>query len=405
MFESIGRLSFVFVVIAAFIPLFGMDEASVRQHAKVGALFASHIRLREHEIVADHTEPIPSDTTQKFKKLILHDPSTLLLLNAKALYRFYDKTDRLGGHTNGDHYLGGIRTGEELSPAFNEAIVAEHRDNPLCFLSECIRENCELSRLTDWSYARTKFEQEVVRQIELQVTHESEAGMNIVNVGAGDLFQDLVILSTLLEKNKGIRKINYFCIDRGYETYIKAANNKEVWDHHRFDYAERDIHETHAQCAQLFTWLRNICPACHLHLYVFGSVEEYVQRCETNAELKANVYLGADLDKKMCSDLPAYLQKLSKGPDTDEFKNGHEAYLSAPIKRILKPHGVGLYLTKQDLPHIPGVVNHCFCLLPQDELADPERSTFVCPQQPFLANRHFIVQESYRPQSYLCIIL
>src|SRR5436190_18991529 len=97
---------------------------------------------------------------------------------------------------------------------------------------------------------------------------------------------------------------------------------------------------------------------------MYSSVGEYAADIAQKPylDLRADVYMGIDLDKN-CG-IKSYLERAES--DRSEYKNGSEAYFSAPLDRILKPDGIGLMLTKEDFSQAPGVIKHCIEILPTD---------------------------------------
>ncbi len=384
--------------------------------------FGASVIIRDNQLIGCRgrrpSGEIPPEEIEKLKQEIIHNPSKLLGRNQVSLWKHQvSVVDPEQGYLSG--YMPNPDRDDSNNPddptkwmdpamvaaLIKESIVSRNRqDNPLWALDECVgtfscvegERPCALTRFTDTGKARLLFEEMVVgNKLKRQLRLERGGPVTLVNVGSCDLFQDLVLMTQIGERYKdkqGGIGVNLVCIDRIYKKYIAAMNNKETRETAEYDHDEYSIQKTHLRFTQLSRWLTQAYPQHRYDIFLYDSVEKYVAALAENPHLAANIYMGADLDESR--DFLRYL-KYAEG-DSSEYKNGSEAYLSAPLRIILKPYGVGLMLKKcSDLPQAPGVINHCFELLPENA-PRPDDSALVSLETPQLSGRYFVVKESYR---------
>ncbi len=379
-------------------------------------LFGSSWKLRENQMVKvgrEFLDEIPPHEIKRIKDEIIFNPSVLLEKKGNLYWKYmYEVSDSQSLE------LFSEKTLNTKLAQINNGICLENKGNSVGMLTECCGgfNPCSLSRLDDISQARKRFEEKVVSELENQLNVEANrdgGGITLVDVGSGGLFQDLILITKLFEKNKKGISLNIVFIDTEYKNYIKSMNNVkkdrkreefyfvenniQMMDFYRIYYVEADIQRRHAGFVQLFQWIEQAYPQHKLKMFVYDSVDMYVADLVQKPYLQANIYMGVDLDKNY--GIVEYLER-AEG-DESKDKDGSEAYLSGSLKKILKPYGVGLMLTKECFDgkkyifnEGPIVRNHCIKILPADA-SRPDNARLINSNRPMIYERYVVLAETY----------
>ena len=187
--------------------------------------FGSSWKLRDNQIVRVNQQSlgeISPDEIKKIKHDIVFDPSALLEKSQDLFWKYISEDINLRVE-----YLQNRLSENNLVALINNGICLENRGNSLGMLRECQSYYCSLSRWNDKSQAGKQFEYKVIGELENQLDRENKEDgvVTLVDVGSGDLFSDLVLITKLFEKNKKPLHLNCVFIDSEYKDYIKAMNN------------------------------------------------------------------------------------------------------------------------------------------------------------------------------------
>lgn len=197
-----------------------------------------------------------------------------------------------------------------------------HQKNQIYNISECFYAECNLTRWRN-PFCRQRFEEDVTKALIDKA--KSTSTVNVANVGAGELFTDLRILSQAFKQQ--VKKINFFIIDPLYKNLIKDLRRPQgtkkgmaisLLDlrHKRYRSEEEE------RIKQFITWFSSMYPQSTLEIYLYASLADYQKDIAHNNDLKADVLIAADLE---------YLP----------------AYSDVEFSQILKQDGIGMLLAKR----------------------------------------------------------
>jgi|GEM_PF-4509630 len=366
--------------------------------------------LQDNQIIQVGQRPssdeIPPDKIKEIEEEIVFNPSNILKINQGPLWAF--RNEVFGKNNQG--------RSDSVSALIENSTYMANQHNFLWMFDECLlgpnHNFCDLNRLHDTSQARNLFEEKVVSELENQLRIDRGVA-TLVDVGSGDLFQDLVLVTKTFKRGEKSIHLNIVLIDPYYKEYIKAMNNikgdKKLEKLSKLQ--EYYIQITHGCVTQLSQWVEQAYPQHKLNIFLYESVDAYAVDLAQKPHLQANIYMGVDLDKKY--DTVEYLEKAED--DRSENKNGSEAYWSAPLDKILKSYGVGLMLTKDCLDgkkyffsrishfdgekyiyyQMPIFRNHCIKILPLNA-SRPNNSEFINPKKPMLYGRYVVLAATYK---------
>jgi hypothetical protein len=207
---------------------------------------------------------------QWYKKIVL-DPKHVLSL-------MVEKADPLIEHP-----------ANQLSYSFFEQITKNY---PLCFLSECMNDECLLHRMN--TPVRKECEDELVHHL-LQHYPHKQAPLVYLSFGCESLFIDCVILTKLIAA--GYKDISIHMIDKRWKKYLEAVTkdgpliftNNENVHHKRKTWLRAHTY----RILQLLAWLEE-CTKREVHLSLYDSPESYLAALKEQPELSTDILVGID---------------------------------------------------------------------------------------------------------------
>lgn len=225
-----------------------------------------------------------------------------------------------------------IKDCEKLKHEFKELVQKFEKKSPIFLLCECTQEGfgaCLLSRKYQSKY-RQFYEDKVVADLISKLEKNHGGPIHYTSFGCGGLFQDLVILTKVLNY-KPDAKIVINLIDNQYTPYVAARDflndTREIDVHYELDlklvmpqlkkFAREegglmDISDTElevnitgwminwqAQIKQLISFLKKTFEKSILTFYIHDNVNSYFSYLEKNNLPFADVITAADIDDEI----------------------------------------------------------------------------------------------------------
>ncbi len=333
------------------------------------------------------------DEIEKSKEEIISNPVSLLERNQAPLDK-YRKAFISVKECAGLAQLRQIATDIRL----------ENKGNPFWMFNECygLSANgvfCSLNRLYDLSESRNKFEKKIFEEVENQSNIDEIVVWT--DIGSGDLFQNLVLITKIFEKNKKPIFLNGVFIDPHYKDCIKGLK----WLHKKAHNPDIDFSGyytvTSIRVNQLLRWVEKVYPQHTLNIFLYDSLDKYAKD-SAEKNLKTNIYTGIDLEGEEKLSVRSYLKEHAE-TDARKAKKGREEYLSG-LKGILKPHGVGFLLSKDyldselnedgELIEKGKLTNYCLKILAANA-PRPDDSQLMNLNKETLFGRYVVLADTY----------
>lgn len=168
---------------------------------------------------------------------------------------------------------------------------------PLSFIDECDDVGCLHHRIDDDSSdIRSGCEREIIK-VALTIADQKNEAINYLNFGAGNCFQDLLVITNLLEK--GIKKINFHAIDTAYESYIdiaqKQLSGKPITAFHKDPLLFK--HKAHIIFSELAHWFKNVYPDATCRIFIHKHIDDYISFTTIEPSLIADIVAGIDFTR------------------------------------------------------------------------------------------------------------
>ncbi|MCK5632892.1 hypothetical protein KAH94_04030 [bacterium] len=214
------------------------------------------------------------------RDLVLHNPDLLFEKNLKLIQSLSPET-------------------YDVLPFDLDVFLTLQQDCPVFSLAEC--NECLLNRTTDLGRrARNYFEKKIAQEVV----------QGYVNVGGGFAFQDLVILTNVLEKNPDAQ-IDFYFIDPMHEEYIDCLVQRGIM---QIDLATTDFLQLFKKCCygskvlldmrwshesfkQMLRFLKNAYPRATVKLHLYSYVEDFLAECEEKKIQPPKIIISSDLGK------------------------------------------------------------------------------------------------------------
>lgn len=186
--------------------------------------------------------------------------------------------------------------------------------HPIGLLYECQANLCPLNRIK-FPQRRELVERKILKYIQ-EYFPSKEKKLIYTSLGPGGLFQDLVILTKLI--NMGYNDITVILIELEFKNYIEVVRGKKLINFDQF--ANAVI--THYQLMQFSAFLKN-CSQEKIKILIYDNFENYIIDCESDSSLKCDVFWGidcfdGDASRKASQDID-YLTFLAQKPNGLSF--------------------------------------------------------------------------------------
>ncbi|MBD3231686.1 hypothetical protein GF322_03410 [Candidatus Dependentiae bacterium] len=166
--------------------------------------------------------------------------------------------------------------------------------NPINLLIECDEKDCNLSRDHKNEYTRQILEDEILNYTQMFYKNKNQP-IVITELGSGGLFQNLVIMTKIL--NSGYNNIKICLIDLSYETFYDVYQNEDNYTNllqpkNLILYTH--FYLTEQKFYQYFNFLKTNFPNANIEIKIFPDLNTYLLECNENAEFKTDIFLSID---------------------------------------------------------------------------------------------------------------